>query len=349
MANYSHAFGFVILALVSWSTFMPKTVSAAGECGGPYPPKPAHVWAKPGPGGGQVTLYWDKTNYANRYAVAYGTSSNNYLYGATNIGGSSTTSYTVSGLNGGTNYYFRIAAARDCTSSPFSDEVSAWSGAGAAVAWSAPNTGTTSTNANLSAWSGPGLGQVTIKWWPWGDVDNYHLVYGTTKDHNQYGALNIGRSGQMTVKSLVPGKNYYFAIVSVKGNQARNTSETVWATAKVPVVVVETTGVSNEQSMEEPVEDNTVLNNGDDNMPVNPDEMYEAEPVNDSSYEMENSNVQGLMDQTEPQEMYYAEENQTQVEESYEDSSYENYPEPQVEEYAEENYQDPNIGAPADF
>ena len=121
--------GISILALISLSSFRPSEVNAQ-ECGGPFPPKPAGVWAKSGPGGGEVTLFWQEVAYANRYAVEYGTTSGQYLYGATNIGGTSSRSYTVKSLTPGTKYYFKLAGARDCTSSPLSDEVWAWAGGG---------------------------------------------------------------------------------------------------------------------------------------------------------------------------------------------------------------------------
>jgi len=123
---------FTILTLVSLSAFKPELIKAS-DCGGPYPPMPDKVWAKSGPGPGQVTLSWNEVPFANRYAVAYGTSSGQYMYGADNIGGVEARSYTVSLLNPGQKYYFRLAAARDCTSSPFSAEISQTAGYGGAV------------------------------------------------------------------------------------------------------------------------------------------------------------------------------------------------------------------------
>src|SRR3989338_1621636 len=113
-----------VIALISASALaLLSPPKASAGCGGPYPPKPAKVWAKSGPAGGEVTLYWDEVPYANRFAVAYGMSSGKYTYGADNIGGTQSRSYTVKGLNPGGRYAFVLAAARDCASSPFSSEI----------------------------------------------------------------------------------------------------------------------------------------------------------------------------------------------------------------------------------
>src|SRR3989344_4026820 len=110
-----------VIALISASALaLLSPPKASAQCGGPYPPKPQMVWAKSGPGGGEVTLYWNEVPYANRYALAYGMSSGNYTYGADNIGGTQSRNYTVKGLNPAGRYAFVLAGARDCASSPFS-------------------------------------------------------------------------------------------------------------------------------------------------------------------------------------------------------------------------------------
>ena len=76
-------------------------------------------------GGNSVTLTWtpapDPVTY---YLITYGTTPGAQTYGNPNIGGHSTTSYTVNGLSGGTTYYFRIRAGNGCMPGPYSNELS---------------------------------------------------------------------------------------------------------------------------------------------------------------------------------------------------------------------------------
>jgi len=245
----------LILTLVSLSAFTrPSPVQAVG-CGGPYPPKPAKVWAKSGPMSGEVTLYWDEVAYADSYSVVYGQWSGKYAYGGLKVAGKDNHWYTVKALSPGAKYYFRLIANRDCTSSPQSNEVVAWAG-GASMpvavpestvgpaqsyqtvpsqvsSWSGP-----AGKLQLKAKSGPAVGQVTLSWQNVDSADNYHLVYGTEHGKFQYGALNIGKSTWYTVKSLVPGKTYHLAIVPVMNNRALYTSDQVMVAAARPAVEV---------------------------------------------------------------------------------------------------------------
>ncbi|OGG10716.1 hypothetical protein A3J20_05540 [Candidatus Gottesmanbacteria bacterium RIFCSPLOWO2_02_FULL_42_29] len=265
--------GLAILTLVSLSAFKPELIMA-GDCGGPYPPQPSRVSAKTGPGAGQVTISWDEVSYANRYAVAYGTESGHYLYGADNIGGQSSRSYSVGYLNPGQKYYFRLSAARDCSASPFSEEFSAVSGWGQVVMPKTPPTSAISagqagvssnTSIVLKAWTGPGVGQVSLSYVSTDDADNYHLVYGEKRGEYQYGALNIGKTNSYTVSRLVPGRGYYFAIVPQKGDRALYTSEAVWARAySRPAEVIQV-----EPNLIPQIINPTVIEEDDDNEEVN--------------------------------------------------------------------------------
>lgn len=233
-----------ILTLVSLSTLLRPQPAKAADCGGPVPPKPLIVWAKPGPTGGQVTLYWDAAPYANRYAVAYGTTSNKYIYGADNIGGVDARSYTVKSLMPGTKYFFRLAAANGCSSSAFSDEVMAQATGGTAmeaVKVASPQVSKGVGVQRLWAKAGPRVGEVTLYWMNNENAENYHLVYGTEHGKFKYGQLNIGKVNKFTVGKLVPGREYHFALVPVINGQAMYTTPQVMATAYGGGEVVVTT------------------------------------------------------------------------------------------------------------
>lgn len=252
-------FVFVLLSASALSLLHPSQQAFAG-CGGPFPPKPAKVWTKSGPGGGEITLYWDEVAYANRYAVAYGQWSGKYTYGADNIGGTQSRSYTVKGLTPGGKYVFALAAARDCASSPFSHEVWGTAGWGSATQVSTPSTpvavaspakasladeasaksaakGGPVGKQSLWAKSGPGVGQVTLYWKQADSANNYHLVYGTQPGRQQYGALNIGNTTWYTVKHLAPGTRYYFALVPLFNGRSLPTTAWVSAVSYTPPVV----------------------------------------------------------------------------------------------------------------
>ena len=80
-----------------------------------------------GPGTGEVTLTWTKLNNdVNDYHITYGLQPGKYIYGAQNIGASSTglNKYTVRQLRSGTRYYFAVVPSRAGVSLYDSAEVS---------------------------------------------------------------------------------------------------------------------------------------------------------------------------------------------------------------------------------
>lgn len=180
------------------------------------PVSPTNFSAITGPGPGQVTLYWNQSPGANRYAVAYGTQSGQYSYGADHVGEEASRSYTVSFLSPGTPYYFALSAANQSCASGFSQEAMAVSQAGMV------NSGWTSSmiSSSLQAQPGANSGDVNLSWNNLMDATNFHLVYGTTREVNQYGALNIGKQTHFTVSKLRPGEKYYFSIIPVRNDQS---------------------------------------------------------------------------------------------------------------------------------
>ena len=185
---------------------------------------PARVWVKSGPSAGQVTLYWDAVGGSDHYALAYGQTSGNYIYGATDVG--SGTQYTISGLTPGQRYYIVVAGATNNNdSSPFSAEVSALAASGtvaearvtqaaapAQVTTAAAQPpvvkyqGTMKTDAslnpaeettgrrgvgayNLRAVTGPAQGQVTLFWNQPAEIDvvDYNVVYTADPQIEKWG------------------------------------------------------------------------------------------------------------------------------------------------------------------
>lgn len=71
---------------------------------------------------GQVTLQWTAVSGATTYAINFGTQPGVYLYGNNNVGNQ--TSYTVTNLVPGNNYYFQVLGINGCAPGPRSNEVS---------------------------------------------------------------------------------------------------------------------------------------------------------------------------------------------------------------------------------
>ncbi|MFA6081711.1 MAG: fibronectin type III domain-containing protein [Patescibacteria group bacterium] len=81
-----------------------------------------HLATSSGPN--SITLNWEKANEpVSYYLVAYGMKPGEQLYGNPNVGNSDTTSYTISNLSSGQNYYFKVRAGNGCTPGDFSNEV----------------------------------------------------------------------------------------------------------------------------------------------------------------------------------------------------------------------------------
>lgn len=109
-----------------------------GDNGGGNPGAPACNDADPGApsnlratalGGGKVRLDWDNAPGPHTsYAVAYGPSIGNYIYGDPNVG--NVTTYTVKALNPGGKYCFYVQAQNGCRGGSPSNVVCSNQGAG---------------------------------------------------------------------------------------------------------------------------------------------------------------------------------------------------------------------------
>lgn len=96
-------FVFVVTALLFIS---PQTVRA--DCS-PALAKPTLSAAK-GPASGSVKLNWNQVSGASRYALVYGLTPGNYMFGALSVDGGVDTNFTVMMLQPGTAYNFQIWA-----------------------------------------------------------------------------------------------------------------------------------------------------------------------------------------------------------------------------------------------
>jgi hypothetical protein len=68
---------------------------------------------------------------------------------------------------------------------------------------------------NLQAETGPGVGQVTLKWETVKNAEYYTVTYGLVSRGYIYGAPNIGKGTQYTVSGMAAGRKYYFVLTSV--------------------------------------------------------------------------------------------------------------------------------------
>jgi len=85
--------------------------------------EPNHALLPRATGAGEVRLNWLKAERANKYTIGFGTSSGNYIYGASNI--ADTNNFTVRFLTPGTRYYFAVKGVNECKPGDWSREWSA--------------------------------------------------------------------------------------------------------------------------------------------------------------------------------------------------------------------------------
>lgn len=239
-------FFLFLLVLTSASLFSPKSILAADQTTNSH-----WLMAKPGPKASEVILTWRHAEDANNYHLVYGTEHGKFKYGATNIGWIN--SFTVRGLVPGREYHFALVPVKNDVALYTTVQVMANAASGqvmeakpspvvAQPKAAAPTTVTVAGNKHwLTAKPGPKGGEITLSWRHAEDANNYHLVYGTEHSKFKYGAINIGWINSFTVRGLVPGKLYHFALVPVKNDVALYTSEQVMVVAAGGVEVVQTT------------------------------------------------------------------------------------------------------------
>jgi hypothetical protein len=103
----------------------PSSDSSSGSCSAPSPGKAPWLYAAVAKSSSSIELYFTNSGDPyDHYALEYGTSAGNYQWGATDIGGKGTRTYTVTSLNPNTTYYFRVRAGNDCATGEWSNELS---------------------------------------------------------------------------------------------------------------------------------------------------------------------------------------------------------------------------------
>lgn len=193
---------------------------------------------------GQIKLTWVDSDWADNYDVVYGTASGQYSFGAANIG--NTNYFVISALNPGQRYYVALVPKKDGASLGTTPETWAVARGGSAkVNTAAPamamnsNTGNVVSNVvtsadpvnSLKGWSGNYSGEVDLSWMQSMNANNYHVVYGEASGQYKFGAWSVGNVSGYTVKSLVPGKVYYFKVTAVKDGGSVYATNEVWAVA----------------------------------------------------------------------------------------------------------------------
>lgn len=134
-------FFLVFILLLSYFLFMPHTLSDvnATHCTAQRPGS-APILTSATPQDKSVTLTWiEAQDPVTYYLVAYGRSANIIEYGAPNIGGRGTISFTVGELTNGVKYYFRVRAVNNCKPGKFSNKLPAIPGYKSVKSVSQPN------------------------------------------------------------------------------------------------------------------------------------------------------------------------------------------------------------------
>jgi len=78
---------------------------------------------------------------------------------------------------------------------------------------------------NLTATSGPGRGQVTLRWNKSSGATHYAIAFGERWLDFDYGAANVGDTDQFLVNGLKTGVPYYFVVAAVKNGASSGWSD----------------------------------------------------------------------------------------------------------------------------
>jgi fibronectin type 3 domain-containing protein len=174
------------------------------------------------PGDSHVTLSWsapgsDGGAAISQYIVRDGTSSGRESDAPVSGSPVTGTSTTVTGLNNGTTYYFKVYAVNRVGGGQTSAEV--------------PATPAAAPGAPVKLTALPGNGQVTLSWEPpvangGLKITGYRLYAGTSPDFSGKAPLLPLTGTAATVTNLVNGTTYYFKVTTTNGTGEGPGSET---------------------------------------------------------------------------------------------------------------------------
>lgn len=144
--------------------------------------------------GGTVRITWGASSGATSYTLKYGTSSGSY---GTTFSTTATSPTDVTGLTGGTTYYFMVTAVNSDGTRNATAEVSA-----AAIA-----------SFTLSSVT-PATGSAAVAWSASAGSTSYDILYDTTSriSSGSYASSMTSVTSGSTVSSLSAGTTYYFRV-----------------------------------------------------------------------------------------------------------------------------------------
>jgi len=172
-----------------------------------------------------ISVSWNSSSGATRYKVYRSTySSGNYSYVTTR----SSTSYTDSGLNSNTTYYYKIKACSSSTSSSCSNLSTSYGSATTLSNVPNPPTGVTATAQSSSS--------IYINWNNVSGAYHYRLYRSTSYGGSYYEIYN-NSSSYYTDTGLSSNTTYYYKVKACSGNSSSscsNYSSIVNATTNEP-------------------------------------------------------------------------------------------------------------------
>jgi fibronectin type 3 domain-containing protein len=192
---------------------------------------PASLTATPGTG--QVSLSWPASVGATSYDVKRATVSGGPY---TTVACATTTSYTDTGLIGGTTYYYVVSAA-------YSAGPNAGGESADSIEASATPQGLAPPSAPVLLSATPGNGQVALSWSASSGATSYNVKRATVSG-GPYTTIATTSTTSYTNSGLTNGTTYYYVVSAVNtGGESANSSQ-LSATPQPPAAPVAPTNVN---------------------------------------------------------------------------------------------------------